>query len=92
MFTKGVVVIGGGPAGLAAALNLGRGCKKVLLCDGGPRRNAVAEEMHGFVSATARRPSNFVASGASSSFHTMSKSATPACTASNAVATVSKSP
>lgn len=59
MVTKDVVVIGGGPAGLAAALNLGRGCKKVLLCDAGPRRNAAAEEMHGFVTRDGTPPGEF---------------------------------
>src|SRR6185369_13848753 len=35
-----VVIAGGGPAGLSAALFLGRGRKRVLLCDTGPARNA----------------------------------------------------
>ena len=56
---KDVVIVGGGPAGLAAALNLGRGCKRVLLCDAGPRRNAAAEEMHGFVSRDGTPPAEF---------------------------------
>lgn len=54
-----VVIVGGGPAGLAAALNLGRGCKRVLLCDAGPRRNAAAARMHGFVSQDGSPPTEF---------------------------------
>jgi thioredoxin reductase len=44
-----VVIIGGGPAGLSAALVLGRGRKRVLLCDAGAPRNARAERVQGFV-------------------------------------------
>jgi thioredoxin reductase len=44
-----VVVVGGGPAGLSAALVLGRAVKKVLVCDAGPRRNAASEHVHGFL-------------------------------------------
>lgn len=44
-----VVVMGGGPAGLSAALALGRARKRVLLCDSGPRRNARASHVHNFV-------------------------------------------
>lgn len=54
-----VVVVGGGPAGLSAALALGRAVKKVWLCDGGPRRNAAAEEVHGFVTRDGIPPSEF---------------------------------
>ena len=46
---RDVVIVGGGPAGLAAALTLGRARKRVLLCDSGPRRNAAATHIHNFV-------------------------------------------
>ena len=42
-----VVIVGGGPAGLAAALVLGRSRKRVLLFDDGEPRNAVAQHVHG---------------------------------------------
>lgn len=54
-----VVIVGGGPAGLAAALNLGRARKRVLLCDSGPRRNAAAERVHGFVTQDGTPPAEF---------------------------------
>jgi thioredoxin reductase len=54
-----VVIVGGGPAGLSAALNLGRARKRVLLCDGGQRRNAVAERIHGFVTQDGTPPAQF---------------------------------
>jgi thioredoxin reductase len=54
-----VVIVGGGPAGLSAALNLGRSRKRVLLCDSGPRRNAAAEQVHGFVTQDGTPPADF---------------------------------
>lgn len=54
-----VLIVGGGPAGLGAALALGRATKRVLLCDGGTRRNAAAEHMHGFVTRDGIPPSEF---------------------------------
>ena len=54
-----VVIAGGGPAGLAAALTLGRARKRVLLCDAGPRRNAAAVHMHNFVTRDGIAPSEF---------------------------------
>lgn len=54
-----VVIVGGGPAGLSAALNLGRARRRVLLCDGGPRRNAAAEQIHGFVTRDGTPPAEF---------------------------------
>jgi thioredoxin reductase len=54
-----VVIAGGGPAGLSAALVLGRACKRVWLCDAGPRRNAAAEHIHGFVTRDGIPPEEF---------------------------------
>ena len=51
-----VVVVGGGPAGLSAALVLGRACRKVLVCDAGPGRNAPAAGVHGFLSQDGTPP------------------------------------
>lgn len=54
-----VVIVGGGPAGLSAALALGRARRRVLLCDAGPRRNAPALRMHNFVSRDGATPDEF---------------------------------
>lgn len=54
-----VVVVGGGPAGLSAALVLGRACKRVLLCDAGRPRNASAQQIHGFVTQDGTAPMTF---------------------------------
>jgi thioredoxin reductase len=58
-----IVIVGGGPAGLSAALNLGRARRRVLLCDAGPRRNAAAEHIHGFVTQDGTTPADFRRSG-----------------------------
>ena len=54
-----VLIVGGGPAGLSAALTLGRARKRVLLCDAGPRRNAAAQHVHGFVTRDGVAPADF---------------------------------
>jgi thioredoxin reductase len=54
-----VIIVGGGPAGLSAALALGRACKRVLLCDAGPRRNAAARHIHNFVTRDGTPPDEF---------------------------------
>ncbi len=54
-----VVIVGGGPGGLSAALALGRGRKRVLLCDAGPRRNAAAVHIHNFVTRDGTPPELF---------------------------------
>lgn len=45
-----VVIVGGGPAGLSAALILGRSCRRVLVCDAGVPRNRASRSLHGFLS------------------------------------------
>jgi thioredoxin reductase len=57
--TFDVVIVGGGPAGLSAALALGRARRRVLLVDGGPRRNAAAERIHGFLTRDGTPPEEF---------------------------------
>jgi thioredoxin reductase len=44
-----VVIVGGGPAGLSAALVLGRARRSVAVVDAGEPRNAAAHESHGFL-------------------------------------------
>jgi thioredoxin reductase len=51
-----VVIAGGGPAGLSAALVLGRCCRRVLLCDAGQPRNANANAVHGFLTRDGSSP------------------------------------
>jgi thioredoxin reductase len=51
-----VVVAGGGPAGLNAALILGRVRRRVLLADSGQPRNAPAGAVHGFLSRDGADP------------------------------------
>jgi thioredoxin reductase len=45
-----VVIVGAGPAGLSAALVLGRCRRRVLLTDSGTPRSAAAHRLHGFLS------------------------------------------
>lgn len=44
-----VVVVGGGPAGLSAALVLGRSRRSVLVIDAGEPRNAPADHLHNYL-------------------------------------------
>ena len=54
-----VVIVGGGPAGLSAALILGRARRTVLLCDRNTPRNWASRKMHAFVTREGVPPSRF---------------------------------
>jgi thioredoxin reductase len=58
-----VVVIGGGAAGLSAALVLARARRDVLVIDAGSPRNAPAAHMHGFLSRDGFPPAELLAIG-----------------------------
>ena len=45
-----VLIVGAGPAGLSAALVLGRCRRRVLVCDDARPRNAASRALHGFLS------------------------------------------
>jgi thioredoxin reductase len=51
-----VLIIGGGPAGLSAALNLGRCRRRVVVCDSGQPRNAAAPHAHGYLTRDGAPP------------------------------------
>jgi thioredoxin reductase len=57
--TYDVVIVGGGRAGLSAALALGIARKRVVMCDSGSRRNTAAEHIHNFVTRDGSPPSQF---------------------------------
>jgi thioredoxin reductase len=54
-----VVIAGAGPAGLSAALVLGRACRKVLLCDTGRPRSWASKKMYAFLSRDGIPPARF---------------------------------
>jgi thioredoxin reductase len=58
-----VVVVGGGAAGLSAALVLGRSRRSVLVVDAGEPRNAPAAHMQGVLSRDGMPPAEYLALG-----------------------------
>jgi thioredoxin reductase len=55
-----VLIVGGGPAGLSAALILGRCHRTVLLCDEGHQRNLSSHVIHGLLGREGRSPALFL--------------------------------
>lgn len=56
-----VIIVGGSYAGIAAALQLGRARRAVLVLDAGVRRNRFATAAHGFLGQDGRDPAAIVA-------------------------------
>lgn len=63
--TWDVPVVGGGAAGLSAALMLGRARRRVLVIDAGSPRNRFAAHMHGVLGNEGTPPSDLVTRGRS---------------------------
>ena len=57
--TYDVIVIGGGPAGLSAAVALSRALRKVLVVDAAEPRNAPAEGIHNYLTRDGIPPAEF---------------------------------
>jgi thioredoxin reductase len=55
-----VVIVGGGPAGLSAALVLGRCRRRILVCDSGQPRNASSQHLHGYLTRDGINPMEFL--------------------------------
>lgn len=58
-----VLIVGGGPAGLNAALILARCRRRIVVFDSGRPRNAVARAMHGFLGHDGMNPRELLAQG-----------------------------
>jgi thioredoxin reductase len=58
-----VLIVGGGAAGLSAALVLGRARRRVVVIDAGAPRNARAAHMQGFLSRDGMPPAELLAAG-----------------------------
>ncbi|WP_118082828.1 NAD(P)/FAD-dependent oxidoreductase [Streptomyces sp. CC0208] len=61
--TYEVIVVGGGAAGLSAALVLGRARRRTLVVDAGEPRNAPAAHLQGFLTRDGMPPAEFLAIG-----------------------------
>ena len=55
-FDYDVTIVGGGPAGLSAALILARACRSAIVFDAAQPRNAVVKHLHGLLSRDGTAP------------------------------------
>jgi thioredoxin reductase len=58
-----VIIVGGGPAGLSAALILGRCRRRAVVFDSGEPRNARSRALHGYLTRDGIAPSEFLKIG-----------------------------
>jgi thioredoxin reductase len=58
-----VIIVGAGPAGLSAALTLGRCRRHVLICDTGQHRNTASHALHGFLTRDGIEPGELLRLG-----------------------------
>lgn len=63
MTTFDVIIVGAGPAGLSAALILGRCRRRVLVCDSGQHRNAASHRLNGFFTRDGIEPAELLRIG-----------------------------
>ncbi|HEX8103177.1 MAG TPA: NAD(P)/FAD-dependent oxidoreductase [Solirubrobacteraceae bacterium] len=61
--THDVAIVGGGAAGLSAALVLGRARRRIVVVDAGEPRNAPAAHMQGFLSRDGTAPADLLRAG-----------------------------
>jgi thioredoxin reductase len=57
------IIVGGGPAGLSAALTLGRCRRRVLVCDAGQTRNRASDHLHAYLTRDGIAPREFLRIG-----------------------------
>ncbi len=58
-----VIIVGAGPAGLSAALILGRFRRNVLICDAGHPRNTASRSLHGYLTRDGIEPAELLRIG-----------------------------